>query len=144
MGTGGGRGYVRRERTVPEPEIPAGREDCSALTLLRPPEATRCCELGPGKDWEGTFSILDPWPGPYPGSAARLDSSAQRLWSNTSRSGSEARQRPSPRPTSGVVQGEARHDAARRGCVRRSKQGEWRAGRVGTSANYACLIRPAP
>lgn len=42
---------------------------CHPLTLLRPPEATRCCELGAGKDWEGTFSILDPWPGPCPGSA---------------------------------------------------------------------------
>lgn len=114
---GGGRRWesVRRERTVPEPEMPARREDCSALTLLRPPEATRCCELGPGKDWEGTFSILDPWPGPCPGSAARLHSSAQRLWSNTSGSGSEAGQRPSPLPTSGVARGEARHDAARRG-----------------------------
>lgn len=105
---------------------------CSALTLLRPPEATRCCELGPGKDWEGTFSILDPWPGPCPGSAARLHSSAQRLWSssNASGSGSEAGQRPSPLPTSGVARGEARHDAARRGRgaepTRRKESGQGR------------------
>lgn len=52
---------------------------CHPLTLLRPPEATRCCELGAGKDWEGTFSILDPWPGPCPGSAAGQDRSARPL-----------------------------------------------------------------
>ena len=113
---------------MPEPEIPAGREDCRALTWLRPPEATRCCELGPGKDWEGTFSILEPSPGPCPGSAAQLDSSAQRQWSNTARTGSEAGQRPSPRPTSGVVQGEARHDAARRGRVGTKPTGRMESG----------------
>lgn len=101
---------------------------CHPLTLLRPPEATRCCELGAGKDWEGTFSILDPWPGPCPGSAAGQDRSVLPLQGNTSRSGSEAGQRPSPRPTSGVAEGEARHDAARRGRGGRSQRDERSAG----------------
>lgn len=86
---------------------------CHPLTLLRPPEAARCCELGAGKDWEGTFSISDPWPGPCPGSPAGQDRSAPPLGGRTSRSGSQAGQRPSPRPTSGVARGEARRDAAR-------------------------------
>lgn len=123
---GGGKAGAedRRWKRAPRENAPFGTRNrrgrraerdarCHPLTLLRPPEAARCCELGAGKDWEGTFSILDPWPGPCPGSPAGQDRSARPLGGKTSRSGSQAGQRPSPRPTSGVARGEARRDAAR-------------------------------
>lgn len=37
--------------TKPRREASPERDrQCHSLTLLRPPEATRCCELGAGKD----------------------------------------------------------------------------------------------
>ena len=114
-GTEGDYGLYPSTKRRREERTAARDRGSHPLTLLRPPEATRCCDLGPGKDWEGTFSILEPWPAPCRESIAGRGSIAQLLWGNTSHSGSEAGQRASPRPTSGVAPGKARHDAARRG-----------------------------
>lgn len=59
----------RKERTdCRSAKRSEGRDSRShPLTLLRPPEATRCCDLGAGKDWEGTFSILKLQPRALPG-----------------------------------------------------------------------------
>lgn len=38
-----------------------------------------CCQLGPGKDGQGTVRILDPWPGPCTGCTTRRESKDQPL-----------------------------------------------------------------
>lgn len=80
---------------------------CRSLPCYAPQRRCAAASSGPGSTGKGRLASWSLAPA-LPGSEA-----VQTLANSNSGSGSVAGQRPSPRPTSGVIGGETRRDAAR-------------------------------
>lgn len=126
VGTGGGREYLRRERTVCR-SLRSRQEERTAARLPCYAPGGDAASWGPGKTGKGRSASWTPRPG-LARVTAQLDSSAQRQWSNTSHA-------PAPRPGRGQAptlpgssRVEARHDAARRGRVGTKPTGRMESG----------------